>query len=233
MTEEQKYELAAEPRQVHGKGAARKLRARGMIPAVLYGENREPELLSVNQSEFEKFLHKMGGESMLVTLNIKGKNKKEKIFIKATQRHPITDHIIHVDFYSVAATKKIRVEVPVRPVGVCIGVKKGGVLEALVRTLEIKCLPDKIPHHIEVDVTNLDINHSIHTREIKIDDPDIELLTPPDTPLFTIVPPKVEVEAAAPEEAIEEEKPEAAEPEVIGKGKATKEEEEKETKEKN
>lgn len=228
MTNNQEYVLEAEPRQGIGKGAARKLRAKGMIPAILYGEDREPEPLSINQSEFEKFLRKMAGESMLVTLNIKGKNKKERIFIKAIQRHPVTDRIIHADFYSVAPTKKIRVEVPVRPVGVCIGVKKGGVLEALVRTIEIKCLPEKIPHHIEVDVTNLDINHSIHASDVQIDDPDIEVLTPPETPLFTIVPPKVEIEVATAEEVAEEAKPEEAEPEVIGKGKAAKEEEEKE-----
>ncbi len=228
MTETKEFTLEAEPRTGCGKGVARKLRAQGKIPVILYGDDKPPEPLAVDRATFEKLVHKVAGESMLINLKIKGTDKEEKIFIKAAQRDPVTDEMIHADFYRVSLSKKIRMEVPVHAGGVAIGVKKGGILETLLRSVEIRCLPLRIPKHFSIDISNLEINHSIHVRDIVVD-PDIEILTPPDTPLFTVVPPKVEAEVAPTAEAAAGEKVEAAEPEVIGKGKAEKEEEEEET----
>ena len=225
MTQENVYVLDAEIREGKRKGVTRKLRAKDVIPAVLYGGEKEPSLLQIDRKEFERLLHKIAGESVLVSLRIKGTKQEEQIFIKEAQRHPITDTLIHADFYRVSMAKKLRVEVPIHAVGTPIGVKQGGILETLTRSIEIKCLPGKIPHHMEADISNLDINHSIHIRDLTID-PEIEVLTPKDTALFTIVPPKIEEVVAAPEAVEGEEKPEGEEPEVIGKGKAAKEEEE-------
>lgn len=224
MTQENVYVLDAEIREGKRKGVTRKLRVKDLIPAVLYGGDQGPRMLQVDRKEFERLLHKIAGESVLVTLRIKGTKEDEQIFIKQAQRHPITDTVIHADFYRVSMTKKLRVEVPIHAVGTSAGVKKGGILETLTRSIEIKCFPGKIPQHMEVDISNLDINHSIHIRDLTID-PEIEVLTPRDTALFTIVPPKIEEVVAAPEAVEGEEKPEAVEPEVIGKGKAAKEEE--------
>ncbi len=225
MRTQEEFYLKAESRKAHGKGVARKLRAAGFIPAVLYGDKQPPQMLTLNQKDFEYTLQKIAGESVLISLHIEGSDETEQVFIKEAQRHPVTDHIIHADLFRVPLTKKIRIEVPVHPAGKAVGVKKGGILETLTRSIEIKCLPTRIPQHIEVDISELEVHHSVHVRDITLE-PEIEVLTPLDTALFTIVPPKIEVEAPKEEEegALIEGEKEIAEPEVIGKGKETKEE---------
>ncbi len=227
MNERKEYTLEAVARQERGKEKNRKLRAQGKMPAILYGGDEDPEALAVDEKEFEHLLHEIRGESVLVNLEIDGKGDGIRMLIKEVQRHPVTDRMLHADFYRISETKKLRVEVPVHSEGTPIGVKEGGILETLTRSIEIKALPGKIPQHFSIDISELEVNSSVHISDLSID-PDIEVLTPQDTALFTVVPPKIEeVEEPAEEEEelLAAAEGEIEEPEVIGKGKKEEEEE--------
>jgi large subunit ribosomal protein L25 len=218
--------LNARVRRDKGKGANHRLRAQGLVPAVLYGDDQPSEMLVVEGKEIEKLLHRYAGEAVIVTLKITDGEKKgereQKTLVKDSQREPVTNRIVHVDFYRVSLRKAIRVEVPIHGTGIPAGVKAGGILEHLARTIEIKCLPTQVPRFIEVDLTELAINHSIHVSNLKVGE-GIEMLSEPETVLFTVVPPKVEeVPVPAAAEAVEE----AAEPELVKKKKEGEEEEE-------
>jgi len=205
--------LASEYRGSSGKGVARKLRARGQVPAVLYGHSEEPLKLSVNELEFRRVL-RVRGEMGIIDLVIEGEVTKEcDAIIKEIQQHPASGKILHIDFQHIRRGEKIKIEVPVYLIGEPLGVKEmGGVLEHGPREIEIRCFPRDIPDRIDIDVQSLKIHDSIHLREIAARYPDFEFLGELGTTLAIVVPSRVEVEAAP--VAAEE-----AEPEVIGKGK--------------
>jgi large subunit ribosomal protein L25 len=215
--------LASEYRASSGKGVARKLRASGKVPAVLYGHSEPPVSIAVNEMDFLRVL-RVRGEMGIIDLTIEGEIKKEcDAIIKEIQQHPASGKILHIDFQHILRGEKLKIDVPVYLVGEPLGVKEmGGVLEHGPREIEIRCLPRDIPERIEIDVKSLRIHDSIHIRDISSRYPDFDFLDDPATTLAIVVPPRVEAEAA-PAAA------EAAEPEVIGKGKeAEKEKEEKE-----
>ncbi len=223
----EKLVLTAQHREETGKGSGRRLRAQGMLPAVVYGENKKPEHVTINRHDLQRLMHHGTGEGTIISLKIKGSKaaKEQKVLIRDIQKDPVTMYPIHADFYRVSLTKKLKVEVPVRALGTPEGVKAGGILEYLTRTIEIKCLPTAIPRNIEVDVSDLAINSSIHVSDLKVAE-DVEILSDPETALFTVLPPRVEEEvvaAVAPEEALAEE----GEPELITRKKGEEEEEEK------
>ncbi len=205
--------LNAERRAERGKGAARKLRSRGQIPAVIYGHGRDPEALAVSAMELDKALQGIAAESTVIDLSVDGQGVQA--LIREIQRHPTRMTITHVDFYEIHAGEKITLDVPIRLVGSPEGVRNGGgVLEQFLREIEVEVLPRDIPEHVDVDVTELAIGKSLHVEDITI--PDAKILTDADTTICTVVPPRVEEEA--PVEAVVEE--EAVEPELIRKPKA-------------
>ncbi len=201
-----KYELKAEIRKETGKSIARKLRAIGKIPAVVYGAGEGTVPITVDRRELETLLRETHGESVVIKLKINRKTKS--VLPKEIQRDPVTGRIIHVDFIALHKGEKVLVEVPLITVGESIGVKKGGILEVLVRSLEIRSKPDKIPPHIEVDISNLDIGESLHVRDIKLPK-GVEVLEDPDEAILTILAPRVEEKAV--EEVTEEAPPTAEE----------------------
>ncbi|MCL4490559.1 MAG: 50S ribosomal protein L25 [Nitrospirae bacterium] len=207
--------LGVEKRERVGKGGARSLRREGGIPAVLYkGGNSTPVKLS--GKELSYFISKTAGEQVIVDLKFDDGTKQA--IVKDYQVDPMTGDLIHVDFQEISATEEIKVTVHVAIRGEAIGVKRDkGILQYGIREVEIECLPDKIPGHFDVDVSNLGIGHSIHVRDLKIGD-GIRVLTDLDEVLAGVISVKEEV-VAAPEAA-----PEVAEPEVIKKGKKTEEE---------
>ncbi|GIW51421.1 MAG: 50S ribosomal protein L25 [Gemmatimonadales bacterium] len=211
--------ITAERRAETGKGAARKLRMSGKVPAVIYGHGREPEPLWVWQKELERALSGIAAESTVIDLKIG--DETVKTLIREIQRHPIRPGFLHVDFYEIHAGERIRLEVPVHLVGTPEGVRTaGGVLDQVLREIEIEVLPQHIPERVEVDVTHLGVGKSLHVRDITI--PNATILTPGDETICTVVPPRVEealpvAGVAAPEEM--------AEPEVIRKPRAEEEEE--------
>ncbi len=216
-------QLAAEVRSGIGKSVTRKLRAAGTTPGVIYGLDKDPESLGVSSQELKKLLRSTG-ENVLLDLAVKGK-KTEKVLLREVQRHPVTEDIIHVDFLRIDLTKEIEVTVPVRLVGTAEGVKAGGVLEFVRRELRLSCLPTKIPDHVEVDISALNINDAVHVSDVSVTD--AEILTNAARTIVVVHPPVV---AKVAEEGAEGAEGEAAageeptEPEVITEKKKAEEE---------
>src|SRR5574341_1152854 len=200
--------LNAERRSTKGKGAARQLRAGGRVPAVIYGHGRESESLTISQTEIEKALIGISAGSTVIDLTIEG--KPCKVLIREIQRTAVRREIVHVDFYEIRADEKIKVRVPVRLVGTPDGVRNaGGVLDQVLRDIEIEVLPAHIPEHVELDVTALTIGRSLHVGDIKVENATV--LTHLDDTVCTVVPPRTEeVTAPVAEAAVE-----PAEPELI------------------
>lgn len=206
--------LEAQVRKERGKEVCKKLRKGGLVPAVVYGEGKESVSLVVSAREMQHILH--GGSSSNVIINLKLKDDKKTedktVMIKGMQFDPVKDSMVHIDFHEISLTETIAVKVSVESKGEAIGVKQdGGILEHAVWEIEIECLPTQIPKFIEVDVTNLAMNKTIHLGDIVLPE-GVVPLDPPETVLFAVVPPKMEEEVTAEEEAAEG-APE--EPEVI------------------
>ncbi|MFI5279993.1 MAG: 50S ribosomal protein L25 [Gemmatimonadales bacterium] len=215
--------LTAETRTPGRKTAAKALRNTGKVPGVIYGHGREPQPLSVNSVELIRLLESIIPASTIVEVSLGG--KPVKTLIREVQRHPIKQGIVHVDFQEIRADEKVRLEVPVHLVGIPEGVRnQGGVLDQVLRTVEIEVLPGDIPERVELDVTVLTIGKSLHVSELKI--PKATILTGATLTVATVGAPRIE-EVAAPtaaapvEGAVPAEGAVAAvaEPEVIKKGK--------------
>ena len=224
--------LDAVKRNTKGKNEARRLRAAGRIPAVLYGAQKAgdppaPEQVAVDPKPFMRILHSASGLNTLITLKVQG-GTDARVLVKNVQLDPITHKPLHADFYRVNMDRKIQVTVPVVLRGESRGVKQdGGVLDFVHREIELEVLPANIPDAIEVDVTNLGIGDSVHVRDLAAD----AAWTPisdPDMMIVHVVVIKVaeETPAAAGAEGAAAAAPAtgAAEPEVIKKGKTDKEE---------
>lgn len=212
--------LTATPRDTRGKGDARKLRATGRVPAVIYGHGEETRLLSVDAHELDLLFSRIRVENTIIEVTIEGEKKPVKALVREVQKNIVRENVLHVDFYQIRAGERITVEVPVRLVGAAPGVKAGGILQQALNEIEVRCLPDQIPSTIEFDISALDIGDSIHLRDMA-PPPGVEFLTDADRAVCSVVPPVVEVvPEVAPVAAAE-----VAEPEVIGKGKTDEEEE--------
>src|SRR5262245_1309324 len=196
-----------------GKGGARKARAAGQIPGVLYGHGKEPVPVSVGARDFDLALRGHKGGNPIVNLAVAG--GEYTALIRDVQYDPLTHDILHLDFQHISLTETIEVKVSVHLTGLPVGVKDGGgILETILREIEVRCLPTAIPPSIEVDVSHLNIGDSVHVREISV--PDVTVLNDDGETIATVVPPTV-MEEKAPEAAAVEGAP--AEPEVIAKGK--------------
>lgn len=217
--------LSVYKRQDTGKGAARKLRAEGTIPGILYGEHTSPLPLSLNRHQITTILHKSTSEHILVDLTVdNGGGGPEMALVRDVQHDPITEEILHVDFLHISPTRKIRVTVPVRLTGIADGVKNfGGILQHITRELEIESLPADIPDLINADVTALGIGGSLHVRDLQLER--IVVLTPGDRTVASVVPPTVIKEVVPTAEAVGATPAESAAgaPEVITEKKETEE----------
>jgi len=228
--------LKAEPRMDSGRSAVRKLRARGLIPAIVYGGNDKPQALQVATREINAMMSHASGENVLVELEIAGESATRTALVQEVQHSPVGGDIRHVDFHAISMDQKIQAEVPLEPTGTSVGVKTfGGLLEQSLRALAIECLPGDLPDRITVDVSNLNIGDSIHVRDIQIP-PGVTAKAQPDLTAFSVVAPVVEevaapgaeVAAAGPEVITEKkEEGEAAAPVAGAKEKGTKEKEQK------
>jgi large subunit ribosomal protein L25 len=216
-------ELNVEQRARTGKGGASKARQDGLIPAVIYG-GKDPALsVAVNLAAFDKVMRKAGNRLSLFSLKVQGgEGKSEPAIIKAVQRHPVSDAILHIDFLRIDLSKKISVEVPVQVEGTAPGIKAGGVLQQPVRHVRVRCLPNQIPAAAVADVSALDIGGVVFARDLKVTE-GVELVSDPDAAVLSIVVTKYEEEvaatdaAAAPAEgAAPAAGAEPAQPEVIG-----------------
>ncbi|RLB09997.1 MAG: 50S ribosomal protein L25 [Deltaproteobacteria bacterium] len=160
--------LEAVVRDTRGKGAARSLRREGLVPGVLYGYKTDNMALAVKQSDLLKILHDPKKRRMVVELIIKDNGgTSKKVIIKDVQNDVIRHLPIHVDFYALDETRKMRVEVPVTLTGEPIGVKNGGILRHHMDEIEVKCLPHDIPEEVTIDVSDLDIGDAIFLKDLK------------------------------------------------------------------
>jgi large subunit ribosomal protein L25 len=201
--------LSAEPRTDTGKGVARKLRAAGRTPGVIYGHAREARGLSVVARDLEKLLATIAAGSTVVELSLDGKTTNT--LIREIQRHPFKKLILHVDFQELVAGEKVIVDVPLVFVGTPEGVRlSGALLEQILHSIEVRVDPSSIPNHIDVDVSHLAMGHSLHVRDIKLPE-GVEVLSEEDATICAVIAPRAAVEAAAAEGA--------PEPELIRKAK--------------
>ena len=196
-------ELKANIRKTTGKGHGRKLRASDRLPAVLYGPGTEPTLISMLQGDLSK-AQKLGNiYQALFKLSIKnGKTETHTAMVKELQSHPLTREVLHVDFYEVSMDRKIRVSIPVTTTGTSPAIELGGILQIIRRELDVLCLPSEIPESIEIDISNLEMNESIHIEEIPLEG-NIEIPDEGNFTVVTILAPKVEEEEETEEEAEE------------------------------
>lgn len=217
--------LEAAKRETRGKNEARRLRASGRIPSVVYGVKAggaavESVAVAVDPKEVLRILHSESGANTLINLRLDG--AETRVMVKEYQLDPITHGLLHADFYQLAMDKAITVTVPITLKGEPKGVKlQGGLLDFVTRDIQVQCLPADIPEHIDVDVTELMLNQSIRLRDLP-QNPKWKPVTDGDTMLVHVVMPKAEESAASAEAAAA-----PAEPEVAKKGKPDEKEEKK------
>lgn len=214
--------LRVRPREKRGKEYAKKLRKNGFIPAVVYGHSTASLPLEIESKALQALMRQGLGENVLVTLATDDqKGKGRKVLIREVQRDPVEGNIVHIDFHEISLTKKLSIQVPIHLVGTPEGVvTTGGILQHVLRELEVECLPTAIPEKIEVDVSHLKIGDSIHVADLKLEG--VDILSDPESSIVSVVPPTVfkepEVAVAAAAEG---------EPEVIGEEEGKEKEKEK------
>jgi large subunit ribosomal protein L25 len=192
------------PRTGGGKGSARKLRRAGVIPAVLYGPKRQSTTtVAVQAEEFDRKLSHLEGSHLIRLLADGGKDGElhdRMVLVREIQRHPVTADVLHADFYEVDLTERLTVSVPLHFIGKAAGVVAGGILQPVMREVQVECLPTEIPEFLEVDVSALGIHEAVHMGELHLP----EGVTPvgdQSQPVVTVLPPTVEEAKPAAEAA--------------------------------
>jgi large subunit ribosomal protein L25 len=219
--------MKVQVREGTGKGAARKLRASGKVPGVLYGQGMKSLPLMADEKELWDLVNSISIENTLVDLMVEGYRKKPlKTIIREVQLHHYKSRIVHVDFFQVSLKKKIYVEIPLILTGKPEGVRsQSGILEHHLRNVSMNCLPTDIPEKIEIDVSGLMIGDSVRVKDVSV--ANAEILNDPEQPIATVIPPTVmkepEPAVAAAAEGEEAEEGEAAPEEAEGEKEAAEE----------
>jgi large subunit ribosomal protein L25 len=196
--------ISVEVRDASGKGVARKLRAAGRIPAVLYGQGRAPVALALEPRGLERLLHSEG-HNALFDLDGAEPVKGRTVLVKALQRHPVRGELMHADLYEIDVSKTITVSVGIHLVGTPVGVSlDGGLVEHTLREVELDCLPGSIPDFLDLDVGELQLGETLHVSDLRLPD-GVEMKTQTELAVVSVVAPRVE------EEPIVEELPEGEE----------------------
>ncbi len=212
----QKVDLTVQKRETSGKGPARQLRFQGKIPAVLYSAGKSARIV-LNPSDVKRVIHSKTGENTILNMKIEGEeNQQDRLAIfKDFQKDPLTGAVLHVDLFEISIDKPLRVKVPLEMVGSPIGVKEGGILQHLIREVEIEGLPLAIPDHLKFDVSSLPIGGAVHVDEIPLVE-GIQMLSEGRQVVVSVSAPISEEKLSALLESVPKE---AKEPEVIGKKK--------------
>lgn len=210
--------LNAKKREIGTKGDVKQLRRDGFVPGVFYTKGKEQIIFSTEEIALNKLVYT--SETSIIQFTLED-GESFGCIIKDVQFDPVSDRIVHIDLQGITLGQVLQLEVPVVFVGSAVGVSEGGILQEQLRKLEIECLPRNIPQNLEIDITNLGIGDSIKISDLEFED--VKLLNSDDSTVVSVVPPMSE------EEPVEEETEadadvEAAEPEVISKGKADEDE---------
>ena len=196
-------ELTARRRNETGKGAARKVRAAGLVPAVIYGKDLVATPLTVDAEEASHLFHSISVDNTIVNLTIDDEAEGTETLVREIQMHPFRPEILHVDFYRLQRGVAVEVEIPINYVGTPEGVNQGGNLEMILHELRVKCVPSKIPEDVEIDTSALEIGTSIHAGDVEIGE-GIELLTDPVQTLCLVAVPKVDAADVGEEGEVED-----------------------------
>lgn len=222
MADKKDFRVQAKPREGRGKNDARRARRAGMVPITVYGGGAETVSAVAPLRDLAAILRSEAGRNTIFTIDVEGIGESEVMF-NDRQIDPVRGRLIHADLTRLVKGQKIEVTVPLHLVGEPVGVKeKQGVLEQIIREIEIRCQPREIPDTLDVDVSHLDVHDTLHVSDIKVSE-GIEILNDPELVLATV---GIVKEEAEPAPAAEGEEP--AEPEVIGKGKKEEEGEDSE-----
>ena len=214
--------LEVSRREQGGKNAARRVRAGGKVPAVVYGGHRDPVAIEVDRKSIGELIQKSEhGVRSIFLLKMSGSDQQRHAMIKEIQINPISRKITHIDFVRVLMDEVVRTTVPVHIAGTAIGVKEGGILDWQLRDIHVECLPNAIPDSIEADVTNLGSHDYLHIRDLQIPE-GVKVLDDPERIVVGVTHAKAEVVETPVAEAEAVVAP--AEPEVIKKGKGEAEE---------
>jgi large subunit ribosomal protein L25 len=216
----EKVVIEANERKTINKRSRNSLRNEGRVPGVLYGSRIKPIPIDVTRAAIHPVVYT--SKTHLLSLKLDGHEEYDCI-IKDVQFDPVSDEVVHFDLIGLTRGEKIQLEVPIRLLGSAVGVKEGGLLQESMHKLNIECFPKDIPQSLEIDVTELSVGDTVHVADLNFEN--INILNPEDTIVVSVVLPKVEKEvtpAEEGEELVEEEG--AAEPEVIGKGKDSEDE---------
>src|SRR5713226_6357989 len=188
--------LKAEKRAETGRAAVRKMKARGIVPAIIYGGKEKAQPLQLSVRDINAMLSHASGENILVELEIDGEKSKRSALVQEVQHSPVGGDVLHVDFHAISMDETIQADVPLEALGVANGVKHfGGLLEQNLRALSIECLPRDLPDRITVDVSALNIGDSIHVRDIQLPS-GVTAKVQTDLTAFSVVAPIVEEEPA-------------------------------------
>ncbi len=206
--------INAESRKKLGGSSALQLRQKGRVPGILYGHGEPSIPFHVKELDLRPLI--FTNETHTISLNLDG--QPQRCVLREVQFHPVTDRVSHIDLILIHADEKIRIDVPVSLVGTAAGVKDGGIMDFSLHKLSIEVLPDKIPEHIELDISNLKIGHSLHVSDLPAN-ADYTIATDSHAVIVTIAAPKAAEEVAVVADAV------IAEPEQI-KAKGKKDEEE-------
>ncbi len=205
-----------------GKGHAGRLRRQGMVPAVVYGGDKPPIAITVNEVDVKEILKQEAGENTIFLLKLKGTDEERRAMIREIQADPISGRFLHLDFIRITRGHKITVSMPFELIGDCVGVRNGGRIDFVTRDAEIELLPREMFDKLVVDISDLDVGHNIRLGELEDQlPPSARFMTDPDRVVVMVEVPRV-VEVEAPEEEIEGEElviDETEEPEVIKRGK--------------
>ena len=222
MPTQELVEAQPRPDGARTKNAARRVRASGRIPAVVYGAKKDSVAITVDPKQIGRILHSGSGHNTVFDLKLAG--EQTKAMIVDWQYEPIKGTLMHIDLKRIAMDQTLRVEVPITLTGVAEGVKtQGGILEQMLREVAIECLPGDIPDHIDVDISNLVFGQVLRVKDLPHNDK-IKFVTDEDYPVAHITSVKEVVEAAPAEAGAEAAAAAPAEPEVIKKGKQETEE---------
>lgn len=207
-------QLGAKIRTETGKGPARKLRSMGRLPAIFYGPEINPIMLSIDYMQIKKILKGKSAENIIFDLRIDSdeKSQSKKAMIKELQRDPVTRDYLHVDFYEIAMGKELEVDIPVHLINTPIGVSEGGILELARRGLKVSCMPEDMVDKIDIDVSGLDIGQSLHIKDIAFP-PGLKSTEDENLTIATVIAP---IPTAEEEEVEEEEVEEPEGEEIVG-----------------
>lgn len=192
--------LTAFARTAGRRAGSKKLRSSGRIPAIIYGGQNQPQSLEISAKEIGDLIHHSVSENLLIDLAVKDDSRPKRLaLVQEIQHHPLNGAVLHVDFHEVSETEQVTIMVPVETTGEAVGVKNsGGVLEHVLFKLKVRALPKNLPEQIVVDVSNLEINKTIHIAEIQAPE-GVEILGDKHIPVVSVAAPRTEAEATAAE----------------------------------